>query len=41
MPGSYPWHALLKLDGRGVCGASLLNEFWLVTGMLDIPQLRG
>lgn len=31
-PGSYPWHALLKLDGRGVCGASLLNELWLITG---------
>ena len=31
VPGSYPWHALLKLDGRGVCGASLLNEFWLIT----------
>jgi hypothetical protein len=42
VPGSYPWHALLKLDGGGVCGASLLNEFWLITGMLiRYPGIRG
>ena len=32
MRGSYPWHAHIKLDGVGVCGGSLLNEFWVITG---------
>lgn len=30
VPNSWPWQAFLT-DGQTLCGASLLNEQWLIT----------
>lgn len=38
--GSYPWHALLKIDGAGKCGASLLNEYWVITAAHCVVKRR-
>ncbi len=27
----YPWQALLMVNGRPLCGASIINENWIVT----------
>nr|WBB44917.1 mannose-binding lectin-associated serine protease precursor [Chrysogorgia stellata] len=38
--GSYPWHAYIKLDGAGICGGSLLNEFWVITAAHCVVNSR-
>ena len=32
--GAYPWHVLLRRNGRVTCYGSLLNERWVLTGKL-------
>ena len=31
LPGEYPWAAQLRIGGRFTCGATLLNNQWLMT----------
>ena len=32
--GSHPWLAAVWRDGRVVCGGSLLNDEWVLTGTI-------
>lgn len=32
IPNSWPWHGILQENNYFICGASLVDNFWAVTG---------